>query len=478
MAKQSARSGPGLVAGWLHASPDPVFLLGPDRTLLYLNPACEEWLGVAAAQVVGQYCRAQSRSDREGGAAAAHVLYPPPSAWIEPDRLAWLVWSRPGEPSARWRTRFTPLEVAKADDPGLLGVVDSASRSPLPEGAAADGSPAPLDEPNALYERLRSVQTLRPRTGALARCAGVGALAQRLAAQIDLASRIRLPTTVRGPVAGGLGEIARSIHYAMDRARAGSLVPLHCGQLAADRLEAALRELSAGGFSRGGRPPTVLLEDLHSFPSSLGGLLVQALESEAGAACRWIATCRREGPPPALAALAGLPLLESLVVEVPTLVQQRSDLPLLAQALLEELQSPSGKLVAGFTAEAMDALALHPWNGDWDELREVVRVGAERATLRLIQPADLPSVIRHAQSAAESPPAVLDPIALEEVLADVEREMLQLALARARGNKSKAAALVGMTRPRFHRRLVHLGLESAPEPEADSEVRFEEVDGA
>ncbi len=38
------------------------------------------------------------------------------------------------------------------------------------------------------------------------------------------------------------------------------------------------------------------------------------------------------------------------------------------------------------------------------------------------------------------------------------------AIARAKGNKTKAAKLLGMTRPRLYRRLVQLGLEQPDRP--------------
>ena len=61
-------------------------------------------------------------------------------------------------------------------------------------------------------------------------------------------------------------------------------------------------------------------------------------------------------------------------------------------------------------------------------------------------------------------------IRLDDFLAEIERELLQRALAKARGNKSKAAELLGINRNRLLRRLVQLGLATQP---ADEPVVFE-----
>ena len=48
---------------------------------------------------------------------------------------------------------------------------------------------------------------------------------------------------------------------------------------------------------------------------------------------------------------------------------------------------------------------------------------------------------------------------LGEFLASVEKELIDRALKRAKGNKTKAAKLLGLTRPRLYRRLIQLGME-------------------
>lgn len=117
----------------------------------------------------------------------------------------------------------------------------------------------------------------------------------------------------------------------------------------------------------------------------------------------------------------------------------------------------------------LDALAAYAWPLNVDELAELVRQSHERASgaklLRRIYPAgcSMPA------GAATHPPKASEAIVLEDFLAHVERELIERALLRAKGNKSKAARLLGMTRPRLYRRLVQLGLEQADEGEVGLE---------
>jgi DNA-binding NtrC family response regulator len=51
------------------------------------------------------------------------------------------------------------------------------------------------------------------------------------------------------------------------------------------------------------------------------------------------------------------------------------------------------------------------------------------------------------------------PLPLDDTLAKVERRMIELALRLAQGNKTAAAELLAIWRPRLSRRLEQLGLE-------------------
>jgi DNA-binding NtrC family response regulator len=151
--------------------------------------------------------------------------------------------------------------------------------------------------------------------------------------------------------------------------------------------------------------------------------------------------------------------LSTIVIELPPLVHRRDDLPLLAQLFLEDLNAAHRRQIGGFTPAALDLLDSYGWPGNLDELAQVVAESHQRAAGLEIDVADLPDRLRLASQAAAQPRRAEETIVLSEYLGRVERELIRRALALAKGNKAKAARLLGMTRPRLYRRMVQLGLE-------------------
>ena len=142
-------------------------------------------------------------------------------------------------------------------------------------------------------------------------------------------------------------------------------------------------------------------------------------------------------------------------------------MPQLAQLFLEEANTGRLKQLGGFTSDALDALASYGWPGNVDELAAVVRAAHEQAAGGEVTTSHLPRRLQLAAHAVEHGPRS-DAIDLEALLARIERELIERALKRSKGNKSKAAKLLGLTRPRLYRRLVQLGLE---EPSDKSSCR-------
>jgi DNA-binding NtrC family response regulator len=151
-------------------------------------------------------------------------------------------------------------------------------------------------------------------------------------------------------------------------------------------------------------------------------------------------------------------------------VDRLEDLPILAQCFLEACNQGRAKQVGSVRPEALDLLALYSWPGELDELREVIVAAHRAATTSEITPRDLPAVIHHAANAAAMVRRQPERIVLDELLAKIERELIERALAQSGGNKTEAAALLGMTRPRLYRRLVQLGLAGDAPSEADEQL--------
>jgi DNA-binding NtrC family response regulator len=260
----------------------------------------------------------------------------------------------------------------------------------------------------------------------------------------------------------GREHLARVVHsQGADRAR--TFVPLDCRRLPPFELKRALRralihEPGDDGDSPGGLPGTLFLRNVAHLPRDLQELVVA---SHAGAV-RLMASST-DSLTDALEADELIPefyyLVTELTIDVPSLHQRREDLPLLAQQLLEQQNRGGERQVGGFTPDVLEQFARYNWPGNVAELAAVVAEARAAGAGALITPQDLPFRFRTGIDAQAIGPAVeARPIDLEAALAEVEREHILRALQQAKNNKSQAAALLGLTRPKLYRRMEVLGL--------------------
>jgi len=148
-------------------------------------------------------------------------------------------------------------------------------------------------------------------------------------------------------------------------------------------------------------------------------------------------------------------------IPIAPLRRRPEDVLPLAEAFLEDLGRSMGRPAAGISRDARDWMLTYPWPGNVRELRNAI----ERAILLcdggLITQEHLPVPIADFEPplsglGAGTPGAPLPPGGVD--LEDVERDFVAQALGQAKGNKSKAARLLGLTRAQLYSRLEKYGI--------------------
>jgi len=134
-------------------------------------------------------------------------------------------------------------------------------------------------------------------------------------------------------------------------------------------------------------------------------------------------------------------------IELPTLRERRDDIPLLVEHFVEKLNRQTGKEIHGGTREAMAALMAYPWPGNVRELENAIEHAFVLCRGRWFTQEDLPVEI--AKRAVSAQP-ILPGNVTEE---DAERHRILQALKAAKGQPSKAARKLGISRSTLWRKL-------------------------
>lgn len=440
-----------------HASTLPLCLLDDEARIAYVNPALESFVQLPADELLGERCQFHVPADASRAQLVAAALAPPADvAAGAPVTRAAAFPSAPGEPERRVMT-FVPLAAAPADTASLLVVVGAAASE---EATVPGRRTAPED----LHAQLQSFRARHVGRYRLDLAAGTSAAARRLRAQLEVATACGAHVLVTGAAGSGRRSVARAIHLGRDREHRSPLPVLDAATATADVLNAALAGLPRSpandtATARG----TLLVTDVEQLSTELQTELARSLRS-AGASWRVLATSARPLLETARAGDFHLELAHLLsTIEIPLvpLAERREDIPLLAQALLEATNGRSARQHTGLSPEALDLLAAYAWPGGVAELAELVERAHRQGEGPVITSRDLDDRVRlgHVARRRETESIVLD-----RFMTEIEKEVISRALRLAKGNKARAARLLGLTRPRLYRRMEQLGLEDTAPP--------------
>jgi DNA-binding NtrC family response regulator len=280
---------------------------------------------------------------------------------------------------------------------------------------------------------------------------------------------------IRGESGTGKEVVARALHAASGRA-AGPFIAVNCAAIAETLLESELFGYRQGAFTgadrdreglfEAARGGTLLLDEIGEAGAAVQAKLLRVLEErkinrvgdpiERQVDVRVVAATNR----PLEALISAGTFREDLYyrllvfpLDVPPLRERLDDIPLLAAHFLARV----GCRETALPAAALPRLRAHAWPGNIRELRNLI----ERAR---ILAGSGPLSAEHVQVdvGARARGAHGTPAPEDLDLDRNARALITEALRRSGGNKTAAAAMLGITRRAMYSRMKMLGLEAGP----------------
>ena len=270
----------------------------------------------------------------------------------------------------------------------------------------------------------------------------------------------------------GKEAIARAIHYGGPRQK-GHFVAVNCGALAPGLLESELFGHKKGAFTNAvedrlglietANGGTLFLDEIGETSLEMQVKLLRALqereitrvgESEPRQVdVRVLAATNRDLAAEVEAGRFREDLFYRLAVfpiQLPPLRERREDIPLLADHFLAQHK----KKTRNFAPEAMDALSRYEWPGNVRELENEI----ERALVLVHKGEPIGLDMLSEKLRPGKRPWRRDG-KLKDVIAEVEKDLIESALTACNGNKSRMAEHLGVSRYTLLQKMREYGLE-------------------
>ncbi len=382
---------------------------------------------------------------------------------------------------------------AKGRPPGVVVVTAETRVQPAVEAMRA-GAMDYLEKPIGLDRLVTTVaqclerldlkaQNRRLREQALRRWRLIGRTeaVQRLEDRIARLADAELPVLITGEHGTGKELVARRLHLLSQRA-AEPFIAVNCAAVPENLLESEFFGHRKGAFTGADRDRdgyfvqagrgTLFLDEIAEMPASLQARLLRVLQDREvvplggtqplRVACRFVAATNRALDEELRAGRFREDLyyrLRGVEIHVPPLRERREDVPLLAQAFLEEHRPPGAR--PAFTDRALRWLSAQDWPGNVRQLRSLVQAAA------LLAEGDIDEALLAELAAGPQQGGAGGGIwdrflAIDDLRAfrdAVEKEFLRHKLELEGWNVAATARRIGIRRANLHERLKHHGLK-------------------
>ena len=339
-----------------------------------------------------------------------------------------------------------------------------------------------------LAEETERLQRQLSYSGVLVDMVGVSPQMQQVFSVVRQVAPSKASVLVVGESGTGKELVARAVHQLSNR-RGGPFVAINCAAMPETLMESELFGHEKGAFTgalerRAGcfelaQHGTLLLDELAEMPAGTQAKLLRVLEDsrvrrlggkgEISVDVRVIAATNRNLDE----ALKKGDLREDLYyrlnvfqIPLPPLRQRMSDLEVLCDTMITNLNRKHSCNVTSVTPEVMDAFRKFQWPGNVRELRNVLERAVIMAGDGVIQMAHLP--YDFGVSVGSRPPAqVFEPesvrLPVGTTVSDAEKALIQLTLQHTKNNKTRAAEILGISLKTLFNKLKEYGAAEALE---------------
>ncbi len=305
---------------------------------------------------------------------------------------------------------------------------------------------------------------------------------EQLRELIERVARSQAPVHIYGESGTGKELVAHLIHDASAR-RDGPFIPVNCGAIPTELMESELFGHKKGSFTgaiadkqgliQSAEGGTLFLDEIADLPLHMQVKLLRVIQEKS---MRPVGESR-EVPTDIRLLSATHKNLAALVAEgkfredlfyrvnvievrVPPLRERLEDIQELVDSIIARLGKQIGNADLSITDSAIKALSGYHFPGNVRELENVLERAATLCQDGVIDTGDLQLRPKVATQETAVPNSSVSPGEnLGDALEDIERDAIVRALEQTRYNKTKAAALLGMTFRSLRYRIKKLGIE-------------------
>lgn len=309
--------------------------------------------------------------------------------------------------------------------------------------------------------------------GAVTMVKGNSSVIQRVYNHVKLVAPTKMSVLILGESGTGKEYIARMIHEQSGR-KDKPFIAVDCGSLSMELAPSELFGHMKGSFTsaiadkRGvfeeAKGGTVFLDEVGNLPYEVQKQLLRALQEQK---VRPVGSTQDINVDVRIVAATNENLekaieegrfrqdlyhrINEFSIDMPPLRDRIEDLEEFAYHFLEQANEELGKDVKHITAEALDNLRQHRWDGNLRELRNVIRRATLFAENQDITVDNLPVLSHKAKKIEDDNDMALRP--------GDEKEQIIAALRKARGNKTVAAKLLEVDRKTLYNKMHLYGIE-------------------